>query len=424
MLDVAIIGAGLSGLSAAYHLQSMGYQVVVLEATGKVGGRCKSDYLDGFILDRGLHFFQKDLVELKSLLDYNSLRMEAVYPGAMLYFNSNFYLVSNLVQKFKDSLSFAISPFMTFKDKFNMAKFLGYLMSSSEESFQKLKDVTTLEFLKSRGFSDMFVQSFFKPLNKAIYADDSLKTPACVFASTMKYSTFGGNMLPAYGIGSVAVQLAEKLEEGTVRLLSRVTDIQANRVELATGEVIQAKNVIVSTPPHEIEKMMSDYQSDVKFNTVACMYFATTNPPVNQPILLLNGEGKGLVNNIFVPSNIQRSYAPPGSHLVSVTLKDFEGKDEGELIDDVLRELIGWFGIKVNDWTHLKTYHIKNALPRLEVGDEHVHYQKNNGVYFCGDYLSYASVGNAIMSGKNVAEALSTEHPIENRKPKSSIFSI
>jgi NADPH-dependent glutamate synthase beta subunit-like oxidoreductase len=39
---IAVIGAGLAGLSAAYELQSVGYEVTVFEAQGEVGGRVKS----------------------------------------------------------------------------------------------------------------------------------------------------------------------------------------------------------------------------------------------------------------------------------------------------------------------------------------------------------------------------------------------
>ena len=137
------------------------------------------------------------------------------------------------------------------------------------------------------------------------------------------------------------------------------------------------------------------------------MYFATKTPPVNSPIILLNGNEEGLVNNIFVPSTVQRSYAPPGSHLISVTLKTIvEDMDEDELIDTVLEELIDWFGIKVNDWTHLRTYVIDQALPQIKTSDKHRFFEEKNGLFFCGDYMSFASVNKALLSGKSVANAV------------------
>ena len=46
-----ILGAGLAGLSAAYHLPDS----VVFEQSGRVGGHAKSAIRDGFIFDEGIH---------------------------------------------------------------------------------------------------------------------------------------------------------------------------------------------------------------------------------------------------------------------------------------------------------------------------------------------------------------------------------
>lgn len=422
MLDVIIIGAGLSGLTAAYHLQSKGYKVAVFEANGKVGGRCKSDYIDGFILDRGLHFFQKGYSESKITFDYRTLRMEDIYPGVMLHYKNNFHLVTNPLKKLGDSVYLAFLPFMTLMDKVKLTSFLTFLLTNTEESFKKLKDVTTREFLESRGFSNLVIDSFFKPLHQAIFIDETLSTSAFVFASLMKNFCFEESSIPAYGIGSIAVQLEEKLEENTVRFRSRVKHIDETGVELHTGEYISAKKVIVSIPPNEIAKINGDTEYENTFKGVTCIYFATKTPPVKSPILLLNGNPTGIVNHVFVPTTIQPSYAPPGSHLVSVTLKKEDLREDDEIIDDVLNELIDWFGVKVNDWMHIKTYHIPFALPHSQALQDFKYFEEKDGVYYCGDYLSFGSVNNAVLSGKYVAEALD-EELLQSKKPeKKKVF--
>ena len=50
---VVIVGAGLSGLACAKHLTEAGMDVLVLERGERVGGRVRTDRIDGFLLDRG-----------------------------------------------------------------------------------------------------------------------------------------------------------------------------------------------------------------------------------------------------------------------------------------------------------------------------------------------------------------------------------
>ncbi len=50
---IIVIGAGISGLAAAYTLNNAGYEVIVLEARNRIGGRIKTINFNGFKMDAG-----------------------------------------------------------------------------------------------------------------------------------------------------------------------------------------------------------------------------------------------------------------------------------------------------------------------------------------------------------------------------------
>lgn len=57
MKKIAVVGAGIAGLSAARHLQEAGHQVVVWEKSRSLGGRCSSRLWEGSVVDHGAQYF-------------------------------------------------------------------------------------------------------------------------------------------------------------------------------------------------------------------------------------------------------------------------------------------------------------------------------------------------------------------------------
>ena len=82
--DVVIAGAGLAGLAAARHLAIHGVDVLVLEAGDEVGGRVRTDRIDGLQLDHGFQLFNPAYPEAARVLDYDALDLHPLTAGVIV----------------------------------------------------------------------------------------------------------------------------------------------------------------------------------------------------------------------------------------------------------------------------------------------------------------------------------------------------
>ena len=83
-MHVIIVGAGMAGLTCARALQRAGVQTTVLEASDGVGGRVRTDLVDGYRLDRGFQVLFDAYPAVRRWLDYDALQLRAFDPGAIV----------------------------------------------------------------------------------------------------------------------------------------------------------------------------------------------------------------------------------------------------------------------------------------------------------------------------------------------------
>uniref|UniRef100_A0A2P2PKN9 15-cis-phytoene desaturaseic/chromoplastic-like n=1 Tax=Rhizophora mucronata TaxID=61149 RepID=A0A2P2PKN9_RHIMU len=441
---VIVIGAGLAGLAAATHLYSQKIPFLLLEASNAIGGRVRTDVVDGFLLDRGFQIFITAYPEAQKLLDYQALSLHKFFSGARIYLDGQFHTVADPLRHPFDSLKSLTSPVGSFLDKLLIALTRIRLMTKTDEEIlaaATAEESTTIDMLREVGFSDSIIGRFFRPFFGGIFFDNDLQTTSKLFDFIFKCVALGDNTLPAKGIGAIPDQLAAKLPPDSILLNSRVVSVDFDEplpsslsssssstspkssspplVRLENGDVFESElGVIVAVEKPEIDKLLAgrvinngDVGQRKPARSTVCLYFSADRDliPVQDPVLFLNGSGKGIVNNMFFATNVAPSYGPPGKALVSVSLVGlFEDMSDDDITAEVVQELSGWFGAStVGSWRHLRTYRIRFAQPSQ---CPPTHLTKNPrvgpGVYMCGDHVTSATFDGALVSGRKAVEAL------------------
>jgi len=92
---IAVVGADLSGLACAMELKKNGIIPKVFEKTDKVGGRVKTDLVDGFLLDHGFQVFLPSYDMGRYFLNYEGLDLKKFHRGARIHWSGDFHELSD-----------------------------------------------------------------------------------------------------------------------------------------------------------------------------------------------------------------------------------------------------------------------------------------------------------------------------------------
>jgi phytoene dehydrogenase-like protein len=407
---VYVVGAGLAGLRCARRLHDHGVAATVLEAADGVGGRVRTDRVDDFLLDRGFQVLLTAYPEAADALDYRELELRPFYPGALVHTGGRFVTVADPFRRRWDGLRTALAPVGSLGDKLKVASLRRRVTAGTLEDLFARPETTTREALADHGFSDTIVDRFFRPLLGGVLLDRELGTSSRMFEFVYRMLAAGDVALPARGMGAIPEQLAGGLPPDRVRLGQRVTAVGDGALTLASGEQLQARAVVVATDGPTASGLLGGEPPAPASLAASCLYFAADSPPVDEPIIVLDGDGEGPVNHLCVPSTVAPAYAPPGAALVSAAVLDRPDLPRGpDLEAAVLGQLADWFGSAVVGWRHLATYHIPHAQPAqppgtLDPPERPVRLRP--GLYLCGDHRDNASINGALASGRRTADTV------------------
>lgn len=405
---VIVVGGGLSGLACALTLQANSIPYQILEAEDRVGGRLKTDSVNGYYLDRGFQVYLPAYPNASGLLDHDALNLCHFPSGARLFDREKQYLIDQA-----NPLCTLIDGAFGLPDKLRVVALAVWASQRDPGEFASLDQMAAEEFLVRRGFSRRFMDSFARPFFGGIFLDRSLSVSARQLMFVFKMLGKGGTAIPAKGIEEIPRQLLRKLAPGSVRTFCRAEDLKpsttpgATRIRTTAGDEFEASAVVLAMDS-EAQAQFLTGSSDSRvggktlWRSSTCLYFSSSQPIFPDKYIGLNSRKGELVNEVVPISNVSRELVPLGGHLTSVTLLGIHDTDDQALARNVSAELSSWFSGRRPNWNLVKVYRIPRAqLVQAPGFREHCPAPETSipGVFRTGEGLTNSSIDGAIESG-------------------------
>jgi protoporphyrinogen oxidase len=390
-MKVIIVGAGVAGLTCAKLLTAAGINVTILEKSDGIGGRVRSDFFEGFTLDRGFQVLSTAYPAARRQLDYAALSLRAFEPGALIAQGDRRHTLSDPARDPDALLSSLLTGIVSPKDKFLTWRLSGELGAKPDSAILDGPDETTEHFLRRRGFSERFLDHFARPFFGGIFLSRELQTSARCFQFNWKMLTEGATVIPAGGMGQIAEQLAVGLN------IERNTEVQSLKALSAPNTVI-----VVATPAPEAARLTGLATPTGALGTVT-LYFSGDLPLWPGKKILLNANKNPFVNNA-------------GKHLLSATVLGVpENLSDSEIFAAALSDLTRMFTGDTAAQTILSTYkpltlykipYAQFAQPKNFFKALPTQVTALPGVYFAAEFTGASSLNAAIRSGEKAAAAI------------------
>ena len=422
-MTVVVVGAGLSGLAAARHLTQHGVEVMVLESADAVGGRVRTDIVDGYRLDRGFQLYNPAYPEGARLLDYEALDLKPFIAGARIIISQGGHRQVIRVADPRRQPSWAF-PSLTARigSPLSTARFGAYAVSRAVRSPAALSgepDITAEDALRRAGADRTLMERVLRPFLSGVFLESDLTTSRRFLDLVLKSFVQGTPSVPALGMQRIPDQLARGLD---VRLDHQVASVSAHSVDVTGGDVHSAEGVIVATDPTTAARLIPGVRAPAA-RSVTTWYYRPTCAPGEladgEAALILDGARRGPLVNTVVLTHAAPDYAPAGSALIAASAL---GVRDTPAHESAVRDHLAWlYGVPTRDWDVIARYPIPYALPAMPVPfDLQRPTRTSRGVYIAGDHRDTSSIQGALVSGRRAAQALLSDLGIAAPNPASS----
>lgn len=419
---IVILGAGITGLSIAYHLREMGARFIIIEKEKEVGGLCRSIKSGNYTFDYTGHFLHAKTNYIKALA-------EKLVPGIpKIKRNSFIYLKGKLI------------PY-PFQANLNYLPLIDRIKSIKGFFIRKRINPSNFEEWIVTTFGKGMAELFFFPYNRKLWkyplseiTPDFIALfvpPACLFRSKRDLGYNVEFLYPKEGIGEFTSAFAK----GLPFFHGEVKKIDERYVSFTKGNISYDR--LVSTIPLPEFISMLDLGEDIParansliWNSVFCL-----NIGIRGNLFLPDYSGRDDFSSptksplgfhwIYFPeehfpfyrvgsfTNISPMMAPEGHSSLWVETSYRGKRPENKIIDKIIEILSNLGFFNRNSVDHILPLDIPYAYPIYDKERKEILYYLENYLEKCNITLAgrfggwkYSYMEESILEGKRIAEEL------------------
>lgn len=402
--DVLVVGAGLAGLLCATTLEGRGLSVALIEASDGIGGRVRTDVIDGHLCDRGFQLLNPAYPAVQRYLDLIALDLRQFDAGVAVSGPNGLRVVADPLRAPHLLGRTLSSGYLRPLELARLARWAAPALGHVHRLINRPDDTLT-QSLDAAGVDGRLRRDILEPFLTGVLADATGASSANFTRLLLRSFLLGTPGVPAGGMGAMPSQLAARLQTPArlgVRALGLREGLDGPMVRTDQGE-LSARAVVIATDPSAAAGLLP--LTPPKMNGLTTYWFSAATAPTDFKLLLVDGRGQdaGPVVNTAVMSHAAPGYAPPGRHLVQATVLWPSDADEQRVRDHLHRI----YGVSTTGWDLLVRHDITEALPQQLPPLVHRRpVSLGNGLFVAGDHRDTASIQGALVSGRRAANAV------------------
>lgn len=408
MRKVAIIGAGISGLTLGYYLQKNGCEVTLFERSDRAGGCIQTIRQEGFLFERGPRTLRSAGIETLQLVEELGLHAQVIGSPALPRY---LYLSQKMRKVPQNPLSFIFSPLTR-----------GHLFTFLKEGWKRkaARDESIYDFAKRR-YSAAVAETFFDPLVSGVFGGDMerLSMSAC-FPSIARMEEEYGSLLKALLFSKKQARPMSPFVKAMQKfpLFSFQNGLETLPLELAKRLNVHYGTCITDTTT--LQDSFDHVYSTVPFdNALPRASLAAVHIGYNSAHLPYKGFGyliprseKERVLGMVFDSAVFPSQNPGKLAVTAMIggarMGDFETYSDEQFIDWALEGAQKHLGLKSSPDLVLCSRHPR-AIPQYPVGYQRG-IQSSGRLIFLGSSCSGVAVNDCVAAARELSKLIFSLH--------------